>query len=190
MTSIPPSSSGGRSAAARRQLAAVYDLMYIEGKPGYEQVSFDERMFSALSDLLELLPAEGVTELLFRLSEGVPAQKVAELYNVLIWSADSRGAIDAEEIQEWFYGRQRRRIEIACQVDLFPSNSMDESQRVIKLLMERFPDLQHLLRPLAKEVKSQIKEEKAWSDYRRETFEMPKEMTPDIMKIIKNIKLR
>lgn len=180
----------GRSAAARRQLAAVYDLMYIEGKPGYEQVSFDERLFSALSELLDLLPSEGVTELLYRLSESVPAIKVAELYNVLIWSADSRGTIDAEEIQEWFYTRQRRRIEIACQVDLFPSNSMDESERVIKLLMDRFPDLHHLLRPLAKEVKAQVKEEKAWSDYRRETFEMPKEITPDILKIIKDIKLR
>ena len=182
--------SGGRSDAARRQLATVYALMYIEGKPGYEQVSFDERMFSELSDLLELLPATGTTEVIFRLSEGVPAMKVAELYNVLIWSADSRGTIDAEEIQAWFYTKQRRRIEIAAQVDLFPSNSMDESERVIKMLMASFPDLDYLLYPLHKEIKAQIKEEKAWSDYRRETFEMPKEMTPDIMKIIKNIKTR
>ena len=164
--------------------------MYIKGKPGYEEVIFDERLFSELSDLLELLPAEGVTELLFRLSEGTPAMKVAELYNVLIWSADARGTVDPEEIQEWFYGKQRRRIEIACQVDLFPSNSMDESERVIKLLLEQYPDLDHLLYPLAKEIKAQIKEEKAWSDYRRETFEMPKEMTPDILKIIEGIKLR
>ena len=177
-------------AAARQQLARVYDLMFIEGQPGYEQVSFAEEMFTALSDLLDMLPEEGVTELLFRLSDGVPTIKVAELYNVLIWSADSRGTIDAEEIQEWFYTKQRRRIEIACQVDLFPSNSMDESERVIKLLLDRFPDLNYLLKHLLKEVKAQIKEEKAWSDYRRETFEMPKEMTPDIMKIIEGIKLR
>ena len=122
--------------------------------------------------------------------KGVSTLKVAELYNVLIWSADARGTIDAEEIQEWFYSKQRRRIEIACQVDLFPSNSMDESERVINLLLDKYPDLDHLLRPLAKEVKAQIKEEKAWSDYRRDTFEMPKELTPDIMKIIAGIKLR
>ena len=176
--------------AARQQLARVYDLMYIKGKAGYEEVVLDEQLFNELSDLLDLLPDEEVTELLFRLSEGVPTLKVAELYNVLIWSADARGTVDAEEIQEWFYSKQRRRIEIACQVDLFPSNSMDESERVVKLLMEKYPDLDHLLYPLAKEIKAQIKEEKAWSDYRRDTFEMPKEMTPDIMKIIEGIKLR
>ncbi|MBB4078936.1 hypothetical protein GGR28_001553 [Lewinella aquimaris] len=176
--------------AVRHQLAIVYDLMYVEGQPGYEQVSLAETMFTELTELLELLPGEGVTELLYRLSEGVPAIKVAELYNVLIWSADARGTIDAEEVQQWFYTKQRRRIEIAAQVDLFPSNSMDECERVIALLRKRFPDLEHLLRPLLKEVKAQIKEEKAWSDYRRDTFEMPKEMTPDIMKIIRGIKSR
>ena len=174
----------------RRQLALVYQLMYVEGQPGYQQVTFAESMFTELSELLDLLPEEGVTELLFRLSEGVPALKVAELYNVLIWSADARGVIDAEEIQEWFYSKQRRRIEIAAQVDLFPSNSMDESERVIEDLLQKFPDLDYLLRPLAAEVQAQLKEEQAWSDYRRETFEMPKEMTPGIMKIIRDIKVR
>ena len=176
--------------AAREQLELVYSLMYIEGRPGYQQVAFADLMFTALSDLLDYLPEEGVTELLFRLSEGVEAIKVAELYNVLIWSTDARGLIDAEEIQEWFYTKQRRRIEIAAQVDLFPSNSMDESERVIAGLRKQFPDLEHVLKPLAKEVKAQLKEERAWSDYRKETFEMPKEMTPGIMKIIKDIKLR
>ncbi|MCP9234422.1 hypothetical protein [Lewinella sp. JB7] len=176
--------------AARQQLALVYELMTISGQPGYQEVTLAESIFTALSDLLELLPDEGVTELLYRLSEGVPAIKVAELYNVLIWSADARGTIDAEEIQQWFYGKQRRRIEIAAQVDLFPSNSMDECERVVGELMKRFPDLDYLLYPLWKEIKAQIKEEKAWSDYRRETFEMPKEMTPDIMKIIRGIKSR
>ncbi len=176
--------------AARQQLAQVYELMYIEGRPGYEQVSFAETLFTELSDLLEYLPEENATELLFRLSEGVPAIKVAELYNVLIWSADARGTIDAAEIQEWFYSKQRRRVEIAAQVDLFPSNSMDECERVLAVLKKQFPDLNYLLKPLLKEVKAQVKEEKAWSDYRRDTFEMPKEMTPDIMKIIAGIKAR
>ena len=164
--------------------------MYIEGRPGYRQVAFADLMFTALSDLLDLLPEEGATELLFRMSEGVESIKLAELYNVLIWSADARGVIDAEEIQEWFYSKQRRRIEVATQVDLFPSNSMEESEQVIAGLRKQFPDLDYLLKPLAKEVKAQIKEEQAWSDYRKETFEMPKEMTPGIMKIIKDIKLR
>ncbi|WP_116107183.1 hypothetical protein [Lewinella sp. IMCC34191] len=176
--------------ATRQQLARVYDLMYITGKPGYEEVTLAEEMFSTLSDLLDLLPEEGATELLFRLSEGVPALKVAELYNILIWSADARGTIDAEEIQEWFYSKQRRRIEIACQVDLFPSNSMDESERVVKMLLDKYPEIDYLLYPLAKEIKAHLKEEKAWSDYRRDTFEMPKELTPDIMKIIQGIKTR
>ncbi len=190
MNSPTTTSPGGHGAAVRRQLATVYNLMYIEGQAGYEQVTFDERMFGQLSDLLDLLPEEGITELLFRLSDAVPALKVAELYNVLIWSSDTRGTIDAEEIQEWFYSKQRRRIEIAAQVDLFPSNSMDESERILTKLRQRFPDLDYLLKPLLKEIKSQMKEERAWSDYRRETFEMPKEMTPDILKIIKDIKLR
>ncbi|CAH1001217.1 hypothetical protein LEM8419_02116 [Neolewinella maritima] len=176
--------------AAREQLALVYRLMYIEGQPGYQQVAFADTMFTVLSDLLDLLPEEGVTELLFRMSDGVEAIKVAELYNVLIWSADARGVVNGEEIQEWFYTKQRRRIEVVTQVDLFPSNSMDESERVIAGLRKQFPDLDYLLKPLAKEVKAQIKEEKAWSDYRRETFEMPKEMTPGILNIIKDIKLR
>jgi hypothetical protein len=174
----------------RKKLRQVYDLMFIEGQPGYEEVSFAESMFSVLSNLLDLFPDEGVTELIYRLSEGVPAIKVAELYNVLIWSSDARGTIDAEEIQEWFYRKQRRRIEIAARVDLFPSNSMDESERIVTELLRRYPDLDYLLNPILDAVAAQIKEEKAWSDYRRETFEMPKEMTPSILEIIKDIKLR
>lgn len=174
----------------RRQLALVYEGMYLQGRPGLEEVVFEETMFTRLMELLELLPDEDVTELLYRLSEGEPAIKLAELYNVLIWSADARGTIDAEEIQEWFYRKERRRVEVAAQVDLFPSNSMDESERVIADLRKRFPDLDYLLKPLAREVQAQLKEERAWSDYRKETFEMPKEMTPGIMKIIENIKLR
>jgi hypothetical protein len=174
----------------RHKLARVYDLMLIDGQPGYEEVSFAESMFSELSDLLDLFPDEGVTELIYRLSEGVPALRVAELYNVLIWSADARGTIDPEEIQEWFYTKQRRRIEIAARVDLFPSNSMDESERIVTELLRRYPDLDYLLNPILDAVAAQIKEEKAWSDYRRDTFEMPKEMTPSILEIIKDIKLR
>ena len=77
--------------AARQQLARVYELMYVEGKPGYEQISFAESTFSELASLLELLPGDAGAELLVRLSDGVPALKVAELFNVLIWSADARG---------------------------------------------------------------------------------------------------
>ena len=164
--------------------------MHLRGQPGSEEIVFGEQMFHRLAELLDLLPDEGVTELLLRLSEGVPSLQLAELYNVLIWSADARGVVDPEEIQEWFYGKSRRRIEVASQVDLFPSNSMDESERVIEELLRRFPDLDHLLRPLQLEVAAQVKEERAWSDYRKETFEMPREMTPGIMKIIEGIKLR
>ncbi len=172
----------------RDQLATVYAQMYVNGQPGYEQVTFGENAFQELAYLTELLPSDKSTELLFRLSEEVPATKVAELYNVLIWGADSRGLIEPEAIQEWFYGKQRRRIEIACQVDLFPSNSMEECERILEILQRRFPDLNHLLQPLLREVEARQKEEKAWSDYRRDTFEMPKEMTPSILHIIQDIK--
>lgn len=164
--------------------------MYIEGEPGYEEVVFEETMFTELMGLLGLLPEEGVTELLFRLSDGLPAIKLAELYNVLIWSADARGTIDPEEIQEWFYGKQRRRVEVAAQVDLFPSNSMEESERILGVLKQQFPDLDYLFQPMLAEVAAQLSEEKAWSDYRKDTFEMPKEMTPGIMRIIEGIKQR
>ena len=176
--------------AIRQQLGLVYEQLYIRGKPGQEEVVFAETMFTELMALLDLLPEQDVTELLYRLSEGVEAIKLAELYNVLIWSADARGTVDPEEIQEWFYRKERRRVEVAAQVDLFPSNSMDESERVISDLRKRFPELDYLLRPLAREVQAQLKEEQAWSDYRKETFEMPKEMTPGIMKIIAGIKAR
>jgi hypothetical protein len=67
---------------------------------------------------------------------------------------------------------------------------MDESERIVTELLRRYPDLDYLLNPILDAVAAQIKEEKAWSDYRRETFEMPKEMTPSILEIIKDIKLR
>jgi hypothetical protein len=67
---------------------------------------------------------------------------------------------------------------------------MDESERIVTELLRRYPDLDYLLNPILDAVAAQIQEEKAWSDYRRETFEMPKEMTPSILEIIKDIKLR
>lgn len=176
--------------AIRQQLAKIYDLMYVEGQAGYEQIAYDERLFGELSALLDLLPNEGLTELLYRLSEGVPVLKVAELYNILIWSADARGTVDPEELQGWFYRRERRRVEVVARIDLFPSNSMDESERILAVLQKRFPDLDYLLAPLASEVAHRKAEEEAWSKYRRETFEMPKEVTPSILQIIENIKTR
>ena len=39
--------------------------MYIEGRPGYEQVSYAEQMFSQLSDLLDMLPDDGSYRIAF-----------------------------------------------------------------------------------------------------------------------------
>ena len=162
--------------------------MIIEGKPGYEQIAFSENTFEALLTFLAMVPAKGVTELIFRLSDGVPVIKLAELYNVLVWSAENRGGIDLEAIQEWFYSKQPRRIEIALQVDIFPSNSMQESQRILEEISKKFLHLKHLCDALLREVDHRLAEEEAWAKYRRDTFEMPKEMTPDIMQMIREIK--
>lgn len=173
---------------ARTQLHRVYDLMRLSGQAGYEQVAFGENAFEELLNFLAMVPEEGTTELIFRLSEGIPVMKVAELYNVLAWSAENRGLISLVEIQEWFYGNQPRRIAIALQVDIFPSNSMQECQRILEEIAKKFPPLKPLCLLLRKEVDHRLAEEEAWSKYRRDTFEMPKEMTPSIMGIIKDIK--
>ena len=172
----------------RDQLANVYAQMHITGSDETQQVTLGEDAFLHLNYLAELLPEERATELIVRLSDDQPSLRVAELFNILIWSADGSGKVDTEEIQSWFYGKQRRRIEIASQVDLFPSNSMDESERVVGELRKRYPELDHLLAPLLGEVLHRAREERAWAEYRRETFEMPKEMTPSILHIIKDIK--
>lgn len=175
-------------AQVRAQLHQVYDRMITEGRPGYEQVAFGENAFDALLTFLAMVPEEKVTEAIYRLSDGVEVIKIAELYNVLVWSAENRGGIDLEEIQEWFYGNQPRRIAIALQVDIFPSNSMQESQRILEEISKKYPPLKRLCARLRKEVDHRLAEEEAWSKYRRDTFEMPKEMTEGIMAIIKRIK--
>lgn len=162
--------------------------MLLEGRAGYEQVAFSENTFEELLTFLAMVPVEGITELIFRLSEGIPAIKVAELYNVLCWSAENQGGIDLEEIQEWFYAPQARRVEIALQVDIFPSNSMEESQRILEEIEQKHRHLKHLCRAVRKEVNHRLAEEESWAKYRRDTFEMPKEMTPSILGIIKEIK--
>lgn len=162
--------------------------MIVEGQPGYEQVAFSENAFEELLTFLAMVPQKEITELIFRLSDSAPVIKVAELYNVLVWSAENRGGIDLEAIQEWFYSKQPRRIEIALQVDIFPSNSMQESQRILEEISKRYPHLRELCAALRREVDHRLAEEEAWSKYRRDTFEMPKEMTPDIMQMIKKIK--
>ncbi|MEL7161924.1 MAG: hypothetical protein AAFN92_14275, partial [Bacteroidota bacterium] len=141
---------------ARQQLHRVYGHMHVSGRPGYEQVAFGENAFDELLTFLAMIPAEGVTELIYRLSEGVPVLKVAELYNVLVWSAENRGGVSLAEIQEWFYGKQPRRIAIALQVDIFPSNSMQESQRILEEIARNFPPLKRLCAALRKEVDRQL----------------------------------
>ena len=110
------------------------------------------------------------------------------MYNVLCWSAENRGGIALEEIQEWFYSKQARRVEIALQVDIFPSNSMQECQRILEEIDKKFRHLHHLCVSLRREVDHRLAEEESWAKYRRDTFAMPKEMTPSIMGIIKDIK--
>jgi len=177
-------------AQARAQLHRVYDRMLLEGRPGYEQVAFGEKAFEELLTFLAMVPQDKVTEVIFRLSDGVEVIKIAELYNILVWSAENRGGVDLEAIQEWFYGKQARKIEIALRVDIFPSNSMQESQRILEEIAKKFPHLKRLCSELRREVDHRLAEEEAWSKYRRDTFEMPKEMTPDIMDMIKRIKGR
>lgn len=173
----------------KEQLRRVYAHMLLTGRPGYRQVAFSDGAFDELLTFLAMLPENGdVTEIIYRLSSEVEAIKVAELYNVLIWSAENRGGIDAEAIQEWFYSSQPRRIEIALQVDLFPSNSMDESKRVLTEIKRKYRPLRHLVDTLLREVEARLAEEEQWAKYRRDTFEMPKEMTPSIMGMIRKIK--
>lgn len=162
--------------------------MVLEGRPGYQQVAFGENAFAELLDFLAMVPEDKVTEFVYRLSDDVEVIKIAALYNVLVWSAENRGGVDVEEIQEWFYGKQPRRIAVALQVDIFPSNSMQESQRILEEIARKFPALKRLCTELRREVDNRLAEEEAWSKYRRDTFEMPKEMTPDIMGMIKKIK--
>ncbi len=173
---------------ARNQLQKVYDLMVIEGRPGYEQVAFGEDTFAELLTFLKMVPRKEITELIYKLSAQAPAIKVAELYNVLCWSAENRGGIALEEIQEWFYAKQARRVEIALQVDIFPSNSMQESQRILEEISKKFRHLKHLCVALRREVDHRLAEEESWAKYRRDTFALPKEMTPSILGIIKDIK--
>ena len=111
--------------------------MAIEGQPGYEQIAFGEKAIGELLTFMGMVPEKGVTELIFRLSEGIPIIKIAELYNVLVWSAENRGGIELELIQEWFYSTQPRRIAVALQVDIFPSNSMQESQRILEEISKK-----------------------------------------------------
>lgn len=162
--------------------------MILQGQPGYEQVAFSEKAFDELLSFLAMVPAKEITELVFRLSDGAPVIKVAALYNVLVWSVENRGGIDLEAIQEWFYSKQARRIEIALQVDIFPNSSMQESQRILEEVSKGYPHLKSLCAALQTEVDHRLAEEEAWSKYRRDTFEMPKEMTPDIMQMIRKIK--
>lgn len=162
--------------------------MQVQGRPGYEQVAFGEKAFDELLTFLAMVPEVGITKLIYRLSQGIPALKVAELYNVLCWSAENRGGIDLEEIQEWFYTGNARQIEIALQVDIFPSNSMQESQRILEVIVRKHRHLNHLVDAVRREVDHRLAEEESWAEYRRQTFEMPKEMTPAIMNIIRGIK--
>ncbi|MBC6996390.1 hypothetical protein QWY85_03300 [Neolewinella lacunae] len=174
--------------AAKEQLHRVYERMTLRGRPGYEEIALAEDAFRELQAFLDLVPEDGLTELIFRLSEGVPATKVAELYNLLVWSGEASADVDLESIQEWFYSRQPRRIEIALQVDIFPSNSMEECQRILEEIVKKFPQLKRLCALARQEVDHRLAEEEAWSRYRRDTFEMPKEMTPSILAKIREIK--
>lgn len=162
--------------------------MAITGRRGRQQVVFGEGAFAELLTFIEMVPADKAIDLIFRLSPTIPAMLVAEIFNVLLWSADGKSSIDLEEIAEWFYANQARKVEIALQVDIFPSNSMEESLRVLEEIDRKFPSLRHLAAALRVEVNNRLAEEESWAKYRRDTFEMPKEMTGSILGIIKDIK--
>lgn len=162
--------------------------MAVTGRRGRQQVVFGEGAFAELLAFVEMVPADKAIDLLYRLSPTAPAMMVAELFNVLLWSADAKSTIGLEEIAEWFYESQSRKVEIALQVDIFPSNSMEESLRILEEIDKRFPHLRALAAALRVEVNNRLAEEESWAKYRRDTFEMPKEMTGSIMGIIRDIK--
>ncbi len=101
---------------------------------------------------------------------------------------ENRGGSALEESQEGFYSKQPRRVEVALQVDIFPSNSMQEAQRILEEIEKKHRHLKHLCVALRREVDHRLAEEENWAKYRRDTFAMPKEVTPSIMGIIKDIK--
>ena len=172
----------------KAQLDKVYELMAITGRRGHQQVVFGEGAFAELLEFVEMAPAGKVTELIYRLSPEVAPLLVAGVYNVLIWSADGEGGVDLDELAEWFYSGNPRKIEITLQVDIFPSNSMEESGRILEEIEKKFPHLRRLTQALRVEVDHRLEEEESWAKYRRDTFEMPKEMTGSIMNIIRHIK--
>ena len=172
----------------KAQLEKVYALMAITGRRGHQQVVFGEGAFAELLEFIAMAPEGRVTELIYRLSPAVAPLLVAGVYNVLLWSESGEDGVDLNELAEWFYSDNPRKVEIALQVDIFPSNSMEESQRVLDAIDQKFPQLRRLTAALRVEVDHRLEEEESWARYRRDTFEMPKEMTGSIMNIIRNIK--
>ena len=174
--------------ALKAQLEKVFERMAVTGRRGRQQVVFGEGAFGELLQFLEMTPEGKEIELLYRLSHDASTLMVAELFNVLIWSAEDGGAFDMQELAEWFYSEHPRKVEIALQVDIFPSNSMEESKRILELIRQKHPHLRRLTDALQVEIDHRLEEEESWARYRRETFEMPKEMTGRIMGLIENIK--
>ena len=173
----------------RQQLRKVYDQLHLSGHGQAAEVAFGEGMFNELLTFLALVPEDGdLLEIIFRASDGVPAIKIAEVFNVLLWSAEDQAGIDLTDLQEWFYSEQPRRVEVALRCDIYPSNSMQESQRILEKIERKWRHLRYLCAALRREVDYRLAEEEQWAKYRRDTFEMPKEMTPSIMGIIKDIK--
>ncbi len=162
--------------------------MAVTGSGRRRRVVFGEGAFAELLEFLALVPADRAVAAIYRLSPDAPTIMVAELFNVLLWSAEKGEGIDLDALTEWFYSGVARKIEIALQIDIFPSNSMEESERILDEIDRRFPALSHLCADLRTEVSHRKEEEESWARYRRETFEMPKEMTGSILEIIRDIK--
>ena len=177
-----------RAQALKQQLDLVYDRIGIKKRRGEEQVVFGEGAFGELLKFIEMVPEHNLVGVIFRLSPQTRPLLIAAVFNILLWSADGRGSLDLEAIAEWFYSGQAKKIEIALQVDIFPSNSMEESKRILAEIERKFPHLSDLCQELLVEVNNRLAEEESWAKYRRDTFEMPQEMTGSIMGMIRKIK--
>ncbi|NJC28153.1 hypothetical protein [Neolewinella antarctica] len=177
-----------RIQALKDQLEKVYALMGVTGRRGQQRVVFGEGAFGELLQFIDMAPDDKLTDLIYRMSGDHPPLFIAAVFNILVWSAESGETVDVEEIAEWFYSDQAKKVEIALQVDIFPSNSMEESQRILTEIERKFPHLRQLCADLKAEVDHRLEEEESWAKYRRDTFEMPKEMTGSILNIIRDIK--
>lgn len=135
------------------------------------EVKLGDNVFDYVEQFLKINEPNNYPEIIYKLSQNIPAQKIATFLNICVWSTKDNGSKQAEETKIWLYSRDKLKIEIVLFLEYLTEKDLNKFKKRIEEIRIQFPSLEPNCKYWSEELKKMIERDKIrtsfWNRLRR-----------------------